>query len=459
MKGNKGKIIIAVTGLILLVLSLVNPVLLQQWPRGIVAALENSIWEEDKSLLLLAAAQVVAYHALLMFPYVGGSMVLANLFKTGGYGRVLRWGLPLAVVPVLHYMVFQKLDYPPPVMVVTLVMILVVALALRIGLGRTGLASQILIPGLVVLAVNSLSIVPFLAPYGLADGDLTWETLLAGRFLKGETLLNSTGLVFFVVVLVMALVASELTALYQRRLEDLEELKKVELQSQRSQFHVQELRVLQEMHTLVHDLKTPLMTVQGLNSLIQMAVRDEQLQDYTRRIEGAVDNLNKMISEILYDDVRKEVSVEELITYVRAHVLVKMAGQKISFHLAEHLPLLQVNLIRLARALINLIENAFTATSGVVNGEIKVTVEAGDDNRVTFTVADNGVGIPEHLLDSIWASSYSTKATPSGLGLGFVKRVAENHQGTISINSQPGRGTIVRVVIPGVCKDEQNPDN
>jgi len=440
-------------------LSPVFPDLLEQWRRGIVAALAECIWQEDKGLLLLAAAQVVTYNALIMFPYVGGAMVMAHLLKLREPSRPLYWGLPLAAVIAFHYIVFRELDYPLSLSVIALVLALTVALALRTGLGKTGVAPQVLIPGLLVLSINSLSIVPFLVPYGFARGDLTWETIMAGRFLKGESLLNSTGLAFFVTLLVMALVASELIALYRRRLADLEQLNQIELQNQRSQFQVQELRVLQEMHALVHDLKTPLMTVQGLNSLIRMAVRDEHLKDYTRRIEGAVDNLNKMISEILYDDVRKNVAVEELIKYVRAHVLVKVTGQKITFRVAEDLPLLRVNLIRLARALINLIENAFTATSGVKNGEITVTVETNQENRVVITVADNGVGIPEHLLEGIWASGYSTKTASSGLGLGFVKRVIENHNGTIDIESRPGCGTRVLVELPGVRKNDQDTDN
>ncbi len=257
----------------------------------------------------------------------------------------------------------------------------------------------------------------------------------------------------------MALVTTELIALHHRRLHDIEVLRGFELQYQHSQFQVQELRVVQEMHSLVHDLKTPLMTVQGLNSLLQMAVQDAHLQEYTRRIEGAVDNLNKMISEILYDEVRKEVSVEELIKYVRAHVLVDVRGQKISFQLAENLPLLEVNLIRLARALINLIENAYTSTAGVREGRIEVKVESNDQGQVVFTVADNGVGIPAHLQEEIWVPSYSTKSPSSGLGLGFVKRVVDNHQGMITIESQPGWGTIVTVMIPGVKQDDQNFSN
>ncbi|MHB1167586.1 MAG: sensor histidine kinase [Carboxydocellales bacterium] len=455
-QSQQGKLFIIVAGLGLLASSLVIPGFLEQWRRIIVTALENSIWQEDKGLLMLAAAQVVAHNSLIMFPYVGGSLVLAHGFAFRGYNRVLGYGLPPVLLILFNYLVFQQLDYWPPLAVPVLVTAAAVLLAWRSGLGSTGLVPLALIPALIVLSINSLSVSPYLADYGLARGDLTWETVLAGKFLKGEDLLNSTTISFFLILLAMALVATELIALHRRRLKDAEDLSKFELQFQHAQFQVQELRVVQEMHSLVHDLKTPLMTVQGLNSLFQLALQDEHLIDYTHRIEGAVDNLNKMISEILYDDVRKRVSVAELITYVRAHVLVEVRGQKITFHFAENLPSLEVNLIRLARALINLIENAITATSGVREGRIEVNVESNDQGQVIFTIADNGVGIPSHLLEDIWAPSYSTKSTSSGLGLGFVKRVVENHQGVIDFESSSGRGTIVRVMIPGVKRDDQN---
>ena len=458
-KDNQGKLFSILAGIGLLALSLVIPDLLEQWRRIIVNALENSIWQEDKGLLMLAAAQVVAHNSVVMFPNVCGSLVLTYGFTIKGYNKLLRYGLPPVLLNLFNYLAFKQLDYWPPLAVPALVTALAALLAWRSGLGSTGLVPLTLIPALIVLSINSLSVSPYLADYGLARGDLSWETVLAGKFLKGENLLNSTAITFFLILLAMALVATELIALHRRRLRDAEELRKYELQYQHAQFQVQELRVIQEMHTLVHDLKTPLTTIQGLNSLLQLALRDEQLKHYTHHIEGAVDNLNKMISEILYDDVRKEVSVAELIKYVRAHVLVEVRGQKITFHLSEHLPLLEVNLIRLARALINLIENAFTATSGVREGRIEVKAESNDRGEVIFTIADNGVGIPEHLLEDIWASDYSTKSASSGLGLGFVKRVVENHHGVLDIESQPGRGTIVRVMIPGVRRHDQNSGN
>ena len=96
----------------------------------------------------------------------------------------------------------------------------------------------------------------------------------------------------------------------------------------------------------------------------------------------------------------------------------------------------------------NLIENAIKYTNAP--GDITITV-APDEDRVVFSVADTGIGIPSSEQKNIFNDFYRvgdemTRSTKgSGLGLAIVKRVAETHHATISLTSKPGKGSTFTV--------------
>ena len=96
----------------------------------------------------------------------------------------------------------------------------------------------------------------------------------------------------------------------------------------------------------------------------------------------------------------------------------------------------------------NLIENAIKYTNAP--GNITISVEP-DEDRVLFSVADTGIGIPSSEQKNIFNDFYRvgdemTRSTKgSGLGLAIVKRVAETHKATISLTSKPGKGSTFTV--------------
>ena len=104
------------------------------------------------------------------------------------------------------------------------------------------------------------------------------------------------------------------------------------------------------------------------------------------------------------------------------------------------------NKIRLARAVINLVNNAFEVVDRET-GRIDISVENPEPETVSITVRDNGRGISPEVIDKIFDIGYSGKQS-TGLGLAFTKQVIENHQGTIRIDSKEGEYTEARVSLP-----------
>jgi signal transduction histidine kinase len=84
---------------------------------------------------------------------------------------------------------------------------------------------------------------------------------------------------------------------------------------------------------------------------------------------------------------------------------------------------------------------------------LKTTGEEG--NRIRFDVTDNGVGMSEEVKNRLFSSFFSTKGhRGTGLGLMNTRKMVEEHQGTISVTSEPGEGTVFTVRLPyGTAKD------
>jgi len=96
----------------------------------------------------------------------------------------------------------------------------------------------------------------------------------------------------------------------------------------------------------------------------------------------------------------------------------------------------------LREVLLNIMENARQAKA------TNVTIGIGGDGRqVTITIRDNGDGIPEQALPSVFEPHFSTRTSGSGLGLAISRRLVESWGGGIALTSRRGEGTVVRVAL------------
>ena len=102
---------------------------------------------------------------------------------------------------------------------------------------------------------------------------------------------------------------------------------------------------------------------------------------------------------------------------------------------------------RLRQVFANVVKNALEATERRPGGRVEVSL-LGRAGAAVVEVADNGTGMePEHR-EKIFLPFYTTKPTGTGLGMAIVKKIMDLHGGEIEIDSAPGRGTTVRLVIP-----------
>jgi signal transduction histidine kinase len=92
--------------------------------------------------------------------------------------------------------------------------------------------------------------------------------------------------------------------------------------------------------------------------------------------------------------------------------------------------------------------------------EVVIRVEpAADGENVGLEVRDNGCGMTEQVKARIFAPFFSTKdATGTGLGLALVSRIVSVHGGSISAESEPGQGSVFRILVPVHRPDENRED-
>ena len=205
-------------------------------------------------------------------------------------------------------------------------------------------------------------------------------------------------------------------------------------------------RVYQEVKSLVHDLKTPLVTIRGLNSLMLAAKGEGKLEEYSDRIENSVSKMSEMISSFLYESSRQKLKAAELISYIRAQLPLEDERIKFEITVEEGLPDIYINKIRVARAVINILENAIIAPCTHPYKVIKFSVIPAEKG-IKITITDNGIGIKEIDLQRVWEVGYSTNNT-SGLGLPFAKGIIEDNGGTIEIQSKVDIGTAAAIFLP-----------
>jgi signal transduction histidine kinase len=196
----------------------------------------------------------------------------------------------------------------------------------------------------------------------------------------------------------------------------------------------------------VHDLKTPLASIEGLISLMEMRWQDPKMQEYCQAIYGSIQSMSKMVSEILYEDHKDWCEVKDLIDYIRAS---HFSGTNLSVGIdiqGDPQAKIYINKIRMTRAMINLIDNALDAIQGQENGKVILRTRILKD-KVILEVEDNGCGILADKLTKIWEIGYSSKNHP-GAGLAFVRQVAEGHGGSVNIESETEQGTKVWITLP-----------
>lgn len=413
-------------------------------------SIRQAIIQEDAGSLLFIAAQVTAINTLRVLPLYLGAFVLMERWVTNEavwWKRVFGYMVPAALVYGSYVAIRVLFHVPYDFGVPALLSLLGVIVVHAISQSPQGLFFKMATFGVFSFGWQWLGIAPSLTGYGFGNGDLSAEVKIVVSFLEQEALFDQWSLLSCCGFVVLAFVMAKFMVDYGNHMDLLKRHQQQQLQLERATLKNLEARSQMEMQRLVHDLKTPLTTVQGLVGLISMPqLKKERIVEYSQRIEHSVERMDQMISEILHPEVKQVVSGMQLIRFLHSHVS-NIEQPSIRFDVGRTLPDVRVNVVRMTRALANLIQNAHDAMAGTSTPvQVRVRAVAG---KLRIRIRDYGRGISKDAMRYLFVPGFSTKES-SGLGLSFASEVIRHeHRGELRVYSVPESGTCFVVELEG----------
>lgn len=206
---------------------------------------------------------------------------------------------------------------------------------------------------------------------------------------------------------------------------------------------------------LAHDLRNPLAAMKGALQLLEPndAVPSET-RDTLNLLSRQVERMERVIETYRrlgrLEPSFADVAVRELLNEI-ANSQRRAAPPNVTLEMDIHdnVPsTIPMDRDLVAAALENVVRNAFEAMPNGGTVVIRAKAHPDSPSHVAIDVVDNGVGIEAALSDSVGEDFFTTKASGSGLGLSFARRVLRAHRGSLDISSQIGRGTTVRFTFP-----------
>lgn len=207
-----------------------------------------------------------------------------------------------------------------------------------------------------------------------------------------------------------------------------------------------------------HDLKEPL---RGLSNNAQFLKEDwkETLDKRAiKRIDRIIflsQRMEQLVNDLLYfsrlanqDLAIKRVSIEKALKEVLSMMEITIAENNVKVHISKKMPMVVCDSVRIKEVFRNLITNAIK-----YNDKKNKVIEIGAINQETFFVKDNGIGIPERFYTDVFRifkrlTIEEDQTRGTGVGLTFVKKIVERHNGTIWIESEMNKGSTFYFTLP-----------
>lgn len=235
-------------------------------------------------------------------------------------------------------------------------------------------------------------------------------------------------------------------------------------------FHdVTELRKLARMRSefvanVSHEFKTPLTTIKGfVETLKEGALHDPEksqkflniIQTHTQRLEYLV---NDLLTLSAIETKGETLNLERTPLLSIIEPVIRLFNDRLenkhlqlTLSVQKNLPPLSIDRVKMEQVFLNLLDNAIKFTPS--KGKIAIKAVSTDDS-IRIDIEDTGIGIEQkhlpHLFERFYRvdKSRSRELGGTGLGLSIVKHILSLHQGKISVQSQPEKGSVFSVFIP-----------
>ncbi len=236
---------------------------------------------------------------------------------------------------------------------------------------------------------------------------------------------------------------------------DITERKRMEERLRQSE----RLAAIGELAAMVgHDLRNPLTGIAGAAYYLKAKLGpgvDSKMMQMLEVIDENIENSNKIINDLL--EYSRELHLELTETSVKMIVREALASVEVPRNIrlvdsTRSQPRTMVDVEKLKRVFVNLIQNAFDA---MPRGGALTIISKESNGNLEIRFRDTGVGMTEETMEKIWGPFFTTKAKGMGFGLAICRRIVEAHRGSISVESTVRKGTTFTITLPITSKPEE----
>ncbi|MFO0698651.1 MAG: PAS domain S-box protein [Nitrospira sp.] len=234
-------------------------------------------------------------------------------------------------------------------------------------------------------------------------------------------------------------------------LRDVSERKRLQAQLRRTE-RIAELGTLAS--GMAHEIGTPMNVILGRAEYLMDRVTEEPIKKGLQTIITQVERITRVMNQLLSFARRKApervaLDLKQVVedSLEMFHERLARSQIQVELLLADPRPMVLADADQMSQVMINLVMNAVHAMPD--GGNLHVGL-AAEPQMVKLTIADTGHGIPREMIKKIFEPFFTTKEFGQGTGLGLtvVKGIIEEHQGTIAVESEEGKGTTFTILFP-----------
>jgi len=201
---------------------------------------------------------------------------------------------------------------------------------------------------------------------------------------------------------------------------------------------------------VAHEIRNPLTSLKGFSKLLKSTIDKQKQDDYLSIIMNELDRIDMIVNEFMslakpqaiqFNRESLFAILESTVNILHPQALLHNV-QIINHFLTDDIDLLG-NRNQLKQVFVNFLKNAIEAMPS--GGQVHIDVQKVEGNQVLIRITDEGTGIDNHLMDYLGTPFYTTKDKGIGLGLTVSNKIIQEHNGTMKIESELGRGTTITV--------------
>lgn len=204
---------------------------------------------------------------------------------------------------------------------------------------------------------------------------------------------------------------------------------------------------------VAHEIRNPLTALKGFTQLLHRRTADQN-RHYFDMMLTELERINYIVGEFMLLSKPQQwqqmnrcdigTLLDDIVPIMESQAII--TNVIISAEKSPDLPIVLCDANQIKQVLVNLMKNAIEAMPG--GGELHVSLKKDHKGFIVVDIIDQGIGIPQHVIDRLGEPFYTTKDTGTGLGLTVCFKIIQSHGGTLSISSEPNVGTTATIRLP-----------